>query len=264
MDPIEVRRHVKSSPDRKTTTRVKVEPVTPPLGSPITHDDLARIISRSSSMVTLSAANLSSWATVPTRPSQLRSTPYANLPAVKVTASSISSDNSGASTTIVTSQPISNLTPLQHSLSQSLQRLLSVPVFAAYLQTPTGYAAFHHYLTTISPSPRGAASLELWRDLRVLQDSMTRAGGVARGIRDVYLVPGGSKNVEVPSVVLQGAVGSLPSVIDASNGLEMPAKHLLESLHRNQFQEFVKYRLLRHTSVQLGKYNLTAKDKKGL
>ncbi|ORY91474.1 hypothetical protein BCR35DRAFT_298638 [Leucosporidium creatinivorum] len=210
--------------------------------------------------------DLADWAP-PSDPSKLASTPnYSHLPPPPPSSRSSSAKSFRTVTKAEpTSLPNNQLTPLQLSISHSLSRLLSLPIFLEFLSTPLGYAQFHAYLSTHASSPSTSASaLELWRDLQVLKDVSLRAGVASRGVRDVYLVPEGSKQVELPLPAMKDLVVGLRGVINGANGLEKPSRELLNQLYASEFESFVKYQLLRYTSVQLGKFNLDGTDRKGL
>lgn len=176
-----------------------------------------------------------------------------------------STETKSISTVTPTSFPNTQLSPLQQSLSHSLSKLLTEEVFLKYLQSSIGYTRFHSYLTDYpsKSSVASAAALELWRDLNVLKELERRAALASRGIRDTYLVDG-QKKVDVPLPMMRELVGGLRGVIGNSTGLEKPSRALLDSLYASEFEGFVKYRLLKHTSVKLGQYDLETQDRKGL
>lgn len=268
MDPVEVRRQSQLPPssaspqsDRTTGTPPRGKPLLRPIG------------------VNQLYVDLGDWAPA-ADPSKLAPSPnYAHLPPPPSIVSSRSSNSAvdaarapstpspqAVSNVAPTSHPNSHLTPLQLSISHSLSRLLSLDIFRTFIATPVGYSQFHAYLsTTSSPTTSSpAATLELYRDLSVLKTLALRSGVASRGIRDVYLIPDSEKHVETPLPAMKEMVSALRGVISGAQGLEKPATRLLEQLYANEFEGFVKYRLLRYTSVQLGKYGVEAGERKGL
>lgn len=206
--------------------------------------------------------DLADWAPPPTVSTSSANT-AAHLPPLPKTPPSPST---GSNRSVQpTSYPNTHLNPLQQSISHSLSKLLSEDVFLRYLQSPVGYTQFHSYLSTFpsNSAVASASSLELWRDLQVLKELERRAAVASRGIRDVYLIDG-HKKVDVPLPVMRDLVGGLRGVIGGVNGLEKPSRALLDALYASEFEGFVQYRLLKHTSVALGQYNLDPNDRKGL
>lgn len=182
--------------------------------------------------------DLADWAP-PSDPSKLAATPnYSHLPAPPTPSRSSSAKSTQTVTpTQPTSLPNNQLTPLQLSISHSLSRLLSLPIFLEFLSTPQGYSQFHTYLSSHASSPATSASaLELWRDLQVLKNISLRAGVASRGVRDVYLVPEASKQVELPLPAMKDLVVGLRGVITGGSGLEKPSRDLLNQLYASEFE----------------------------
>ncbi|KAL7336627.1 hypothetical protein BJY59DRAFT_718096 [Rhodotorula toruloides] len=157
------------------------------------------------------------------------------------------------------------LTPMQASISYSLSRVLSLPRFAAFLDTPQGFAQFSAYLSSVAPQGRSLAELELWKDTRVLKDMLQQAGRGAAAINEVYfrhphddLVP------DLPPNVKRKYISTLRNARGGALGLDEASKHLLESLYRKEFVGFIKSRLVRHTKEQLAKYHLPQEDRGGI
>ncbi|GJN89888.1 hypothetical protein Rhopal_002877-T1 [Rhodotorula paludigena] len=157
--------------------------------------------------------------------------------------------------------PLSNV---QSSLSYSLSRLLSLPRFAAYLATPLGYAQFSAYLSSFSSQSEALAQLELWKDTLVLSQLTKQAGFGSKGMFQVYLSEGAKPKVNLPDSTLYELVEALRKTRMGSPGLDSTSKHLLQTLYANEFERFVKARLLAHTKTQLGKYSLRVEDRGGI
>lgn len=165
---------------------------------------------------------------------------------------------------VLTSSPNTiPLSPAQASLSYSLSRLLSLPRFAAFLHTPLGFAQFAAYLSGDPRSP-SLAELELWKDTHVLAQLIAQAEAGMRGIASVYLAPDHPSGLELPEDMRQALYESLAEKWGGQSGLDRVSKHLLESLYRNEFEGFIKTRLVRHTQAQLAKYNLKPEDRGGI
>lgn len=157
------------------------------------------------------------------------------------------------------------LTPMQASISYSLSRVLSLPRFAAFLDTPQGFAQFSAYLSSVDPRGRSLTGLELWKDTRVLKDMLQQAGRGATAINEVYFRhPHEGLHPELPPNVKRKYISTLRDVRGSALGLEDASKHLLESLYRKEFIGFIKSRLVRHTKEQLAKYHLPQEDRGGI
>ncbi|GAA5864312.1 hypothetical protein JCM1840_006739 [Sporobolomyces johnsonii] len=151
---------------------------------------------------------------------------------------------------------------LQSSIAFSLSRLLSLPTFASFLASSTGYTSFHSYLLTFS-SP-SLPSLELWGDLCALRRITGEVSADARGMRDTFLVPGSEREVDMSGEMLRETVEGLRKVMNAAVGLEGPSQRLLERLYEQEFEAYVKFRLLSHFKIQLEKRELGQNDVAGL
>ncbi|GAA5900612.1 hypothetical protein JCM6882_000921 [Rhodosporidiobolus microsporus] len=161
-----------------------------------------------------------------------------------------------------TSKPFNvPLTPLQASISYSLARLLSLPRFQAFLATPLGFAQFHAYLTNKEPASLAVSQLELYKDAKVLAQLLRQAGLAAKGINDVYLEEDGGAYVELPRETLVEFVGGLKDATHGAPGLDGPSKYLLHSLYASEFENFVRFRLLKHTKAQISRYHLAPADR---
>ncbi|GAA5900609.1 hypothetical protein JCM6882_000920 [Rhodosporidiobolus microsporus] len=161
-----------------------------------------------------------------------------------------------------TSFPHPPPTPVQASISYALSRLLSLPSFAQLLSTPTGLAAFQDYLTAFS-SPL-LPTLKLYGDIVALRGLTGAAAAGARGMRDVYLLPGAADEVELEQRDLREAVEGLRKVVEARGALERTGRKALERLYASEFEGYVKHKLLGHTKLQLEKRNLTPENVGGL
>ncbi|GAA6029605.1 hypothetical protein JCM8097_000959 [Rhodosporidiobolus ruineniae] len=156
------------------------------------------------------------------------------------------------------------LTPLQASISYSLARLLSLPRFVAFLSTPLGYAQFHAFLSSKAPASAEVAQLELWKDVKVLAQLVKQSGLAAKGINEVYLEKDAPAHVELPREELKSLIGALKTATAGAPGLDAPSKHLLYELYAAEFENFVRYRLLKHTKAQLSRYHLPVEDRGGI
>ncbi|GAA6004616.1 hypothetical protein JCM11491_002169 [Sporobolomyces phaffii] len=160
-----------------------------------------------------------------------------------------------------TSKPFNlPLTPNQQSMSYSLARLLSKPRFESFLSTPLGYAQFHAYLAGAAPDL--VVRLEMWRDLDILHRLELQTGFATKGVLRVYH---DELDKLQPSIANDAsrALGSPGSIVGRSptaNSLEGPTKRLLDSFYANEFEAFMKSRLVKHTQEQLGRYHLATTD----
>ncbi|GAA5839541.1 hypothetical protein JCM11251_002752 [Rhodosporidiobolus azoricus] len=161
-----------------------------------------------------------------------------------------------------TSQPAPPPTPVQASIAFALSRLLSLPSFAQLLSTPSGLNAFQDYLTAFS-SPL-LPTLRLYSDILSLRSLTSAAASGARGMRDVYLLPGAEDEVQLEQRELREAVEGLRKVVEGRSALERTGRRALERLYAGAFEEYVKHKLLGHTKLQLEKRKLGADNVAGL
>ncbi|KAM0746392.1 hypothetical protein T439DRAFT_306746 [Meredithblackwellia eburnea MCA 4105] len=153
------------------------------------------------------------------------------------------------------------ITSFQSSdLEHSLIRLLSPTIFEAFILEEEGRHSFAAYLSKTS---RGTAPLELWWDLKVferLEDQLRKA---AFGIKEVYFAGGAKKQVGLRSGQVKEAIGALRQSMN-TGGLDGTASTLLSSLYANEFQGYIRHRLVQHAHVRLGALKLSSADYSGL
>ncbi|KAK4700434.1 hypothetical protein P7C70_g5812, partial [Phenoliferia sp. Uapishka_3] len=145
-------------------------------------------------------------------------------------------------------------------LEHSLVRLLSPKVFHAFLSEDAGRESFRNYLST---TERGSSILDLWWDLHLLRRLTEQARSAALGVMDVYLVPDAPKKVRLTSQELTDTAVALRTTIGPGT-LEGPGNKLLSSLYSNEFQTYIKHRLVDHAQVKLGHLQLSSDMKAGL
>ncbi|KAL8277924.1 hypothetical protein RQP46_009743 [Phenoliferia psychrophenolica] len=134
-------------------------------------------------------------------------------------------------------------------LEHSLVRLLSPALFESFVTAENGRGSFKKYLTT---TPRGSSTLDLWWDLKVLQGLGEKVRLSAGGIRDVYLQPEGENHVDMAPRLLEDTVLALRTMAGVPSRIATPAATLLNSLYANEFQSYIKHRLVEHAQVRLG------------
>ncbi|GAA5937373.1 uncharacterized protein JCM15063_002886 [Sporobolomyces koalae] len=209
----------------------------------------------------------------------------APVPEIRTSRSRTSSTDSATSSTLSHLPPLpptlyttdhafkgktSEPTRLQSSIGYSLSRLLSLPTFAAFLNTQDGYQDFWDYLLAFS-SPH-LHTLELHRDLHALTRLARHSSAAARGMRDVYCTPSGEKKVVLKADLagdgehdfMSDMGAALLEIAEPPAGLERASQHLLQELYASEFEAFVKHRLLAHTKLQLEKRDLNKSDVAGL
>ncbi|GAA5893109.1 uncharacterized protein JCM6883_007569 [Sporobolomyces salmoneus] len=165
-----------------------------------------------------------------------------------------------------TSEP----SPLQSSIGYSLSKLLTLSSFTSFISSQHGYQDFWEYLLAYS-SPH-LHTLELQRDLQALIRLTSHSSSAARAMRDVYCTPSGEKKVMLKADLdgdgdadfMSDMGDALMEIAEPPDGLERASRHLLQELYQNEFEAFVKHRLLAHTKLQLEKRDLNQNDVAGL
>ncbi|KAI5476889.1 NmrA-like domain containing protein [Pseudohyphozyma bogoriensis] len=214
-------------------------PSIPQLGSPPTGFSRLRISTTHS--------DLSRWA--PSRPSTAFPSGISHLPQVP-----------DARYNGPTSFPNTKIPHDMKQLESSTMRLLSPSVFEEFLTDENGRRNFREYLQETQPDL--VAQLDFWWDLHVLQTMTEKARLGALRMQDIYLLPGADAEVKLPSALFGQTLGALKRVTSGS-GLEKPSEHLLSSLYAQQFQTYVRERLVQHASVKLGVLNLSPTERAG-
>ncbi|KAI5475679.1 hypothetical protein MNV49_001054 [Pseudohyphozyma bogoriensis] len=157
--------------------------------------------------------------------------------------------------------PEFHLSPMQLEMSLSINALLSEQVFAELLADSLGRHRFREYLQYVNGD---VASLDLWCDLRAYRSMTDRVKTTALALHDIFSMGTGHGRGALSTELREDVLSSLRQGVLVGDSLDLPQSALLASLYRNEFQSFVKHKLIEHASVRLGMTNLSADEKQGL
>lgn len=80
----------------------------------------------------------------------------------------------------------------------------------------------------------------------------------------MYLAPGSTGMVHLPSEEQEEVFGAIEQVTSLAVSFDSTQRHLLNSLYHHEFQRFVKQRIVSQAQVTLGKLKLRDEDRNGL
>ncbi|KAJ7221818.1 hypothetical protein B0H12DRAFT_1151590 [Mycena haematopus] len=148
----------------------------------------------------------------------------------------------------------------QRDMDFTMRALMSPEMFANMLSDSLARQRFREFLAVDGST----AELDFWTDAQFLTQSMKqlRASGLA--FRDLYVSKSGEAHVPLSPEVRRELFGALQHVIGADASFSSTEAHLLESMYNDQFQRFVKHKIIQEAHVTLGKANLTSQESEGL
>ncbi|KAF7335403.1 hypothetical protein MVEN_02193000 [Mycena venus] len=151
---------------------------------------------------------------------------------------------------------------VQRDVDFAVRALVSPEMFADMLSDPLARHRFREFL--VSDGNTGTAELDFWTDAQFLAQSIEqlRANGLA--FRDLYVSNSGEAHVLLPPEVRRDLLGALQHVIAADASLGSTQARLLESMYNDQFQRFIKHKIIQETHLTLGRANLTSQEGAGL
>ncbi|KAL7415026.1 hypothetical protein BDY24DRAFT_360264 [Mrakia frigida] len=161
-------------------------------------------------------------------------------------------DLSRTSASSPTAYPI-GASAIQKDLDHSLRALLDQDVFLEMLRDPLGRHRFRIYLRSVGRE----ALLDMWWDADVYQKlvKMVKTGALA--MNDAYLTRGSPAEISgMPSQLSLEVMGNLQQTQIFSPFTKVQ-DHLLETLYQNDFQVFIRRKLIEHSQVRLGSLGQT-------
>ncbi|TIA88042.1 hypothetical protein E3P81_03670 [Wallemia ichthyophaga] len=159
----------------------------------------------------------------------------------------------------LTSHPISLI---QADLEWSLRHLMSEQVFEQLLHDSLGRYRFRQFLETLSPD--SVSKLDCWTDTAVYDKLVNQIKAGSEVLYELYLSSSSSNKVTVPPVHTENTFHGLQKLSQTNSGLGPIQQHLLSSLYENEFQQFVRFKLVERAKVRLGKAILSDREKDGL
>ncbi|KAM0746620.1 hypothetical protein T439DRAFT_384030 [Meredithblackwellia eburnea MCA 4105] len=166
-------------------------------------------------------------------------------------AESLRGGNLGHLPTVEQTRVNGGVTAFPHSvvmrdIEYSVLKLLSEKVFEEFMNDPLGRFRFREFLESTS---EGTSTFDSWLDIRAFkrQTEELHIGSVA--LSDIYLASGiSSSRLDVPVQMKDRMLAAFATVSSIDAALDPPARHLLKSLYGNQFQSFIKYKLMENAS----------------
>ncbi|TIB68168.1 hypothetical protein E3Q17_03752 [Wallemia mellicola] len=159
----------------------------------------------------------------------------------------------------LTAHPISLI---QADLEWSLRHLMSEQVFEQLLTDSLGRYRFRQFLETLSPD--SVSKLDCWTDTTVYDKLVNQIRAGSEVLYQLYLSSSSPNKVTIPPVHTENTFISLQKLSQTDSGLEPMQQHLLTSLYENEFQQFVRFKLVERAKVRLGKAILSDREKDGL
>ncbi|KAF8143461.1 hypothetical protein K438DRAFT_1875996 [Mycena galopus ATCC 62051] len=149
---------------------------------------------------------------------------------------------------------------VQRDVDFTARALLSPEMFASMLSDSLARQRFREFLAVDGST----AELDFWTDAQFLAQSMKRLRASGLAFRDLYVSDSGDAHVPLSPEVRRELLGVLQHVLAADASFGSTQAHLLESMYNDQFQRFVKHKIIQETHVTLGKANLTSQESEGL
>lgn len=134
-----------------------------------------------------------------------------------------------------TSKPIVDV---QKDLEWSMQRLLNERAFEKLINHPAGRRAFRDYL--VQQIPGSEHQLDMYFDLCQYVKQSDAICLASEGLYDIYLAQGSPDIVTVPKDIPNNLYIILKKHSELKASLAPMQQHLLQSLHKFEFQLFVK------------------------
>ncbi|KAJ6489017.1 hypothetical protein C8R45DRAFT_1097350 [Mycena sanguinolenta] len=149
---------------------------------------------------------------------------------------------------------------IQREVDFTVQALMSPEMFADMLSDSLARQRFREFLAVDSST----AELDFWTDAQFLGQSMKQLRANSLAFRDLYVSNSGEAHVPVAPEVRRELLGVLQHVSGADLSFNSTQAQLLETMYNDQFQRFVKHKIIQETHVTLGKANLLSQDSEGL
>ncbi|KAJ6578148.1 hypothetical protein B0H19DRAFT_912610, partial [Mycena capillaripes] len=141
-----------------------------------------------------------------------------------------------------------------------MRALVSPEMFARMLTDPLARQRFREFLAVEGST----AELDFWTDAQFLAQSMEQLRSNGLAFRDLYVSGSAEAHVQLSPEVRRELHGVLQHALAYDTSLGSTQAHLLESMYNDQFQRFLKHKILQEAHVTLGKPNLTSQESEGL
>ncbi|KAJ6578144.1 hypothetical protein B0H19DRAFT_1338142 [Mycena capillaripes] len=149
---------------------------------------------------------------------------------------------------------------VQRDVDFTTRALMSPEMFAHMLTDSLARQRFREFLAVEGST----AELDFWTDAQFLAQSMEQLRTNGLAFRDLYVSDSGEAHVPLSPEVRRELHRVLQYVFAADASLGSTQAHLLESMYNDQFQRFVKHKIIQEAHVTLGKPNLTSQQGEGL
>ncbi|KAJ7909065.1 hypothetical protein B0H13DRAFT_646451 [Mycena leptocephala] len=149
---------------------------------------------------------------------------------------------------------------VQRDVDFTMRALMSPEMFAKMLADPLARQRFREFLAVDDST----AALDFWTDAQFLAQSMEQLRATGLAFRDLYVSSSNEAHVQLSYEVRRELLGVLQHVLAPNASLGSTQAQLLESMYNDQFQRFVKHKIIQEAHVMLGKANLTAQESEGL
>ncbi|KAL8290285.1 hypothetical protein RQP46_003224 [Phenoliferia psychrophenolica] len=147
-------------------------------------------------------------------------------------------------------------------LEYSVMKLVSEKVFMDLMKEPLARHRFREFLESTA---EGTTAFDAWLDIRAFKKETDELHVGSVAISDLYLTSDATASrLPVPDSMKDRLLEAFSLVAKIDVSLDAPARHLLGSLYNQQFQAFIRYKLVETASVRLGKYNLSQREREGL
>lgn len=143
-----------------------------------------------------------------------------------------------------------------------MRHLLSLNVFEELIQDPLGRHRFREYLEQLNSS--SIYKLDYWTDVDVFERLIQQLRSGSQALHDLYIAPSSSTKVDMPPSYSEIVFHRLCYFNELDSGLMGSQANLLQSLYENEFQNFIRHKLVERSRVRLGKENLSELEKNGL
>lgn len=145
-----------------------------------------------------------------------------------------------------TSKPISRI---RRDLDWSMRRLMSEDTFEKLIGDPLGRYHFRQFLVQQTGTEN---KLDLYFDVCQYAKQTEAVRSASDALHDVYLALDSESHVDLPENLAFDFYSTLRKQYELKTTVAPLQRHLLQSLYRGEFQNFVKAKLVEHNKVRLG------------
>ncbi|KAJ7816536.1 hypothetical protein B0H14DRAFT_2374578 [Mycena olivaceomarginata] len=149
---------------------------------------------------------------------------------------------------------------VQRDVDFTIGALVSPEMFAKMLSDPLARQRFREFLAVDGST----AELDFWTDAQYLTQATNQLRLSGLAFRDLYVSNSGDAHVPLSAEVRRELLGALQHIVAADASFSDTQTHLLESMYNEQFQRFIKHKIIQEMHVTLGKANLASQESEGL